>query len=334
MTIVTSSWVSPHSIAALIPEADAASNAGTPVVFATLPDSQAAGVAFSTQACAVFAGTEYGVYRIAYVPGAQTGGTPQRIAAVRPGAQGGHSTTSVATAGNALYASVGSSCNACVETDSTRATIQQMDLNGSGMSAKAVNIRNAIGLTINPNTGTLWAGDAGQDGLPSGHPYEFADPVSLHGGVVNYGWPNCEEHQQNFGSGANCSAQTVPAVEFPAYQTIIGLAIAAANNSSGAYALPAAYNGGAFVAMHGSWHANGSGIPLAAPRVAFVALSGDAPRMPVNWSDPTAQWTDVISGFQNASGARIGRPTGVAIGPHGDLFVADDQTGNIYRIRP
>ena len=34
------------------------------------------------------------------------------------------------------------------------------------------------------------------------------------------------------------------------------------------------------------------------------------------------------------AGSRIGRPTGVAVGPQGDLFVADDQTGNIYRIRP
>ncbi|MGH8165553.1 MAG: hypothetical protein ACREP1_14600 [Rhodanobacteraceae bacterium] len=30
----------------------------------------------------------------------------------------------------------------------------------------------------------------------------------------------------------------------------------------------------------------------------------------------------------------MGRPTGIAVGPLGDLFVADDQTGAIYRIRP
>ncbi|MBV9737347.1 MAG: hypothetical protein JO177_04175 [Candidatus Eremiobacteraeota bacterium] len=45
-----------------------------------------------------------------------------------------------------------------------------------------------------------------------------------------------------------------------------------------------------------------------------------------------------IAGFSLAmalvGGSRIGRPTGVAVGPQGDLFVADDQTGNIYRIRP
>jgi hypothetical protein len=32
----------------------------------------------------------------------------------------------------------------------------------------------AIALTTNPTTGTVWAGVAGQDSLPSGHPYEFS----------------------------------------------------------------------------------------------------------------------------------------------------------------
>ncbi len=200
------------------------------------------------------------------------------------------------------------------------------------MTARATHIRNSIGLAVNPSTGILWAGDAGQDDLPSGHPYEFLDPVGTRGGVPDYGWPKCEENHQNYGSGASCSNQTVPLIEFPAYQTIIGLTIVPAHNG-GAFALPSQYNGGAFVAMHGSWHQNG-GVPVAPPRVAFVPLVGDAPAGAVNWNDPTTQWRDIVSGFQTSSGQRVGRPTGVAIGPQGDLFVADDLTGNIYRIRP
>lgn len=42
-----------------------------------------------------------------------------------------------------------------------------------------------------------------------------------------------------------------------------------------------------------------------------------------------------MTGFQLANGGRIARPTGIAVGPQGDLFVhGDDQNGNIYRIRP
>jgi len=317
----------------IVPNADAAAGAGNPQVFASLPDSPAAGVAFSQSACAIYVGTQFGVYRIAYKPGdLKASAAPKKIASVRPGGGSGHSTTSLAVSGRTLYASVGSSCNACSEADSTRATIQQMGLDGANMSARAVHIRNAIGLTVNPNTGILWAGDAGQDDLPLGHPYEFFDSVGTRAGVPDYGWPSCEENHQSYGSGAGCSAQTVPAVEFPAYQTIIGATIVRARNS-GAFALPSRFDGGAFVAMHGSWHESG-GIPIAPPRVAFVPLSGDAPATSVNWNDPTTQWRDFVSGFQLSSGERVGRPTGVAIGPQGDLFVADDQTGNIYRIRP
>jgi hypothetical protein len=95
----------------------------------------------------------------------------------------------VAVANKRLYTSVGSSCNNCdPDLDATRATIQQADLDGSGMTVKARHIRNAIALAANPATGTLWAGVAGQDELPHGHPYEMFDPVTLHPGVVDYGW--------------------------------------------------------------------------------------------------------------------------------------------------
>jgi glucose/arabinose dehydrogenase len=64
-------------------------------------------------------------------------------------------------------------------------------------------------------------------------------------------------------------------------------------------------------------------------------MRGGLPRTPVNWGNPNAQWTQFVGGFQPgcAGSTRIGRPTGIAVGPKGSLFLADDQTGNIYRIR-
>ncbi len=318
----------------LIRDAEAP-QAGTPHVFAALSDSPAAGVALDVGSCALYAGTQFGVWRIAYTVGDQTArAAPQKIASIRSGGGGGHVTTSVAVIGNIVYASVGSSCNACNETDPTRATIQIMGLVGENMHAKAVHIRNAIALAVNPNTKTLWAGDAGQDGLPLGHPYEFFDPVSLRSGVADYGWYECEENHVAYVAGANCAGEVVPRVEFRAYQTIIGAAFYQ-EQPSGQFSFPVKYAGGAFVAMHGSWHKLSDGTYYSPPRVAFVAMNADTPRTPVNWSNPQAQWTDFISGFQKADGVtRIGRPTGIAVGPQGDLFVADDQTGNIYRVRP
>lgn len=63
-------------------------------------------------------------------------------------------------------------------------------------------------------------------------------------------------------------------------------------------------------------------------------MKGDRPEQPVEWSDPTTQWTDFVTGFQSGCMSRIGRATGIAIGARGSLFVGDDDAGAIYRIRP
>lgn len=63
-------------------------------------------------------------------------------------------------------------------------------------------------------------------------------------------------------------------------------------------------------------------------------MDGDRPKKPAEWKDPTTQWTDFLTGFQTACTTRIGRATGIAVGPQGSLFVADDDAGLVYRIRP
>jgi glucose/arabinose dehydrogenase len=76
-------------------------------------------------------------------------------------------------------------------------------------------------------------------------------------------------------------------------------------------------------------------MPLVPPRVVFVPMDGDQPRTPVDWNDPAKQWIEFVGGFQKADGVtRVARPTGVTVGPQGSLFVSDDLTGAIFRIRP
>ena len=121
-----------------------------------------------------------------------------------------------------------------------------------------------------------------------------------------------------------------PAVEFPAYATLVGAAFYP-TKPSGPYAFPSRYRGGAFVTSHGSWHC----CPATAPRVYFVPMRGDAPAKAVDWNDPKRQSEDFMSGLGESTAATYAaRPTGVAVGTNGSLFVADDQNGAIYRIRP
>jgi glucose/arabinose dehydrogenase len=308
--------------------ADAEGNAAPAKAFTQIADHPVAGITIDSDR--MYLGAQFGVYELPYHAGDRApSAQPRKIASVRTsGTARDHSTTTVAVAKGRLYASVGSSCNNCdPELDATRATVQEMNLDGSGMTAKARHVRNAIALATNPQTGTLWIGVAGQDELAKGHPYEMFDPLTLHAGVADYGWPYCYENHQAV-DGHDCSAQTVPRVVFPAYATPIG-AVFYPLHPSGAHAFPDAYRGGAFVTLHGSWHQ-----PPVPPRVVFVPMNGDDPKTPVDWNDPSAQWKDFIGGWQLADGRRRARPTGIAVAPDGSLFVSDDLDGGIYRIRP
>ena len=307
---------------------DAQGNAQPARAFASFDDRPVAGVALHGDT--LFAGGQFGVYRLPYHAGeAAAGAAPEKIASVRTSGQSrDHTTTTVAFSDGTLYASVGSSCNACSpELDATRATIQAMRPDGGGMHPRAVDIRNAIALAVNGENGHLWAGVAGRDELEPGHPYEIFDDVSSHQGTPDYGWLTCYDDGKPIGS-ASCANVVVPRVVFPAYETPIAASFYPLH-PAGRFAFPQRYRGGAFVALHGSWHR-----PLVAPRVAFVAFRGGEPATRVDWKDPNAQWSEFFGGCQRPDESRVCRPSGVAVGTDGSLFVSDDGAGAIYRIRP
>ena len=330
----------------LVPHAEEAGLSGAPIAFAKLPDGPAQGIVFAASSCTVYVATPSAIYAMPYVDGQTSAAVGAPIAKVRtgpiaPNSDGDvHVTTSLGFAQGSLFAGVGSSCNACTEADPTRATIQQMAPDGAQMQTRATRFRNAIAFATNPRTGTLWSGGAGQDGLPIGHPYEFMDAVTSHAGVADYGWPACEENRTAYQGGADCASTVAPLVALPAYSTLIGAVFypdTGPNADAGAgaltHALPMTYRGALLVTAHGAWHQTGDRF-YSPPRVAMVAMNGDAPAVPVDWNNPERQWTELIGGFQLADGVtRVGRPTGIAVGARGSLFVADDQNGLVYRIR-
>ncbi len=317
---------------AIVPNADGPGIAGRPQTFLTLDEGPAASIVYAPSG-SLYAATSTTIWRIPYARGDRSESRATAIARVRtgpvaPNSDGDvHVTTSVVATSTTLYAGVGSSCNACVEVDPTRAAVLRMRLDGSGLTKLATRTRNPIALAVNPATGSLWIAGAGQDALVRGHPYEYFDSPTLRGRAgVDYGWPECEENRVAYNPlgtdpPPSCARTVVPAVEFPAYSTLIGVAFYP-SAQTGAYAFPAAYRGGAFVTSHGSWHC----CPSTPPRVSYVPMRGDVPVTRVNWADPTVQ-SQTFVGY-------IGRPTGIAVGVNGSLFVADDRTGNIIRIRP
>ena len=113
---------------------------------------------------------------------------PQKIADL-PGSGGGHSTRTILFANGKMYVAAGSSCNVCVEDDKRRAAVIEFNEDGSGQRIFASGLRNAVGLTLNPKTNTIWATDNGRDWLGDDLPPEEVNDLGPQGG--NFGWPYC-----------------------------------------------------------------------------------------------------------------------------------------------
>lgn len=209
---------------------------GAPRIFARIPDAPVAGIALTGTTLVV--GSQHGVWTVPVAADGRTGAEPHRIAEVRPDGGRGHRTTSVAVAGGTVYASVGSSCNACVEHDPTRATVLAMTPTGADRRTVAVGLRNAVALATDPATGAVWAGVAGRDDLAPGQPDEIFDPVSTRAPGATYGWPDCYDDRRSAAQPGACSNAVVPEVAFPAYETPIGAAFYPAD-AHGAHAFPA-----------------------------------------------------------------------------------------------
>jgi glucose/arabinose dehydrogenase len=91
-------------------------------------------------------------------------------------------------------------------------------------------------------------------------------------------------------------------------------------------AFPEKYRGGAFIAFHGSW--NRAPEPQQGYRVVFQPIkSGKASGAYETFANDFAP--NLNSG-PNAAGDR--RPTGVAVGPDGALYITDDKTGRIWKV--
>jgi len=90
---------------------------------------------------------------------------------------------------------------------------------------------------------------------------------------------------------------------------------------------PERYHGGAFIAFHGSW--NRAPLPQAGYRVSFLPMKDGAPSGPAE---------DFLTGFPGVDpvtgpGQARYRPTGLAEGPDGALYVADSVRGRIWKVR-
>jgi glucose/arabinose dehydrogenase len=88
---------------------------------------------------------------------------------------------------------------------------------------------------------------------------------------------------------------------------------------------PEKYRGGAFIAWHGSW--NRAPLPQEGYNLTFTPFDGTAPAGDYDVFAEGFTGVDTLRSSGNAEH----RPTGLAVGPDGGLYV-DDEGGTIWRI--
>ena len=201
-------------------------------------------------------------------------------------------------------------------------------------------LRNAEGISLDAE-GRMFATQHGRDQLIQNWPKLYPETmlatnlpaeelVRVHKGD-DYGWPFCyyDGYQQKLvlapeygGDGGKtqglCAQKIPPVAAFPAHWAPNDMLIYKAA------AFPKPYQGGAFIAFHGSW--NKAPAPQAGYNVVFQPLKdGKA-------SGDFVVFADGFAGGHRDPGRARFRPMGLAVGPDGALYIADDVKGRIWRV--
>ena len=233
--------------------------------------------------------------------------------------------------------------NPCTELE-TRGGVWRYDANKTNQMFSPANryatgIRNAEGFAFD-SAGRLFVTQHGRDQLHANWPdlYKPSEEATLpteelmllkSGG--DYGWPECyydgsqrklvlaPEYGGDGGKSVGvCANKIAPVAAFPAHW---------APNAMVWYdgkQFPGRYRDGVFIAFHGSW--NRAPYAQGGYNVVFQPLDGEHP------SGNCEIFADGLAGAKKTPEGATHRPTGLAVGPDGALYVSEDIRGRIYRI--
>ncbi|HZY67476.1 MAG TPA: YbhB/YbcL family Raf kinase inhibitor-like protein [Devosia sp.] len=221
-----------------------------------------------------------------------------------------------------LWITVGSTCNACDETNPESATILRAKKDGTSRTIFATGLRNTIGFGFEPTTGKLYGADHGTDWLGD---EEQQEEFNLVEEGKQYGWPYVYDFS-NFNPQDNPpEGITLEQWAEMSEEPLLGYTAHSAPMQMTFYngtAFPEEYRGDAFVAMRGSWNRR----PPSGYEVTRVDFEGGEPK---SW-DHFAEGF-LIEGEDNGYGF-LARLAGIVEDADGSLLLADDFNGILYRI--
>jgi glucose/arabinose dehydrogenase len=200
-----------------------------------------------------------------------------------------------------LYVGVGSTCDACEDSNPLAASILRFNVETGEREIFAAGLRNPFDLAFQPGTGELFATDNGRDDLGMDVPFEELNHI-IQGG--DYGYPRCWNEQDQPG----CE-NTIPAAAFfEAHSSADGVDFYEGQR------FPAEYRGNAFVTIFGSWLK--SGVQTGIQRIVLTPAGN-------RYSGESSWFIRFPIGVM---------PLPIAYGPDDALYVGDYINGVIYRI--
>lgn len=226
---------------------------------------------------------------------------------------GWHLTRSLAFHEDKLYVSVGSSCNACIEKEEVRASVTEMNPDGTDVQFYARGLRNSVGIKWIGNQ--LWATTMGRDLIGPDKPEDLLLQVNRRG---YYGWPFYFQYHgkiyadDQFRDSARAAWVQKPLVGYAGFK---------------AHSAPLGFDyfrdfddpllkNSILVCLHGStsvWRERGNAV---------VKVEGGN------------RYTDIVAGFLKGKteAGRYGRPCDVLMWDDHGFFFTDDLNGVLYYV--
>jgi glucose/arabinose dehydrogenase len=265
----------------------------------------------------LYVGETTSIKRYKYDAKALTAGPGEEILSLKDFDQG-HWTRSLLfdRKGEKLYIGIGSRSNVDAGENEWRAAINRVNPDGSSREIFAAGTRNPIGLHWYPGTDTLWAAVQERDLIGDDLVPDYFTHVqqgAFYGWPYAYAGPNPDPRRKEH---PELVAKTIRGdILLPAHAAVLDFTFYTGKM------FPKEYQGGAFLAFHGSWNRS-------------ERLGYSVNFVPFADGKPTDRAKDFLTGWMLGKDQKEvwGRPVAVLEMPDGSLLVSDDGGNKIWRI--
>ena len=212
----------------------------------------------------------------------------------------------------ALFVSLGVACNLC-EPTGLEGTIVKFDPSTWQPEIYANGIRNSVGLAFHPQIKNLYFTDNGVDNMGDNLPSDELNVVQKAGQHFGYPYYGGGLTRTELFDAKKAQNSKAPLYQFQAHVAPLGLHFYQGNH------FPKRYQGGLFVAQHGSWNRS-------------TPVGYSISFFPSNHKGDLCTKEDFVKNWLDPEGGSTARPVDIKEWRDGRLLISDDQEDKVYII--